>query len=164
MSKKLTNDQLEYAKGKYMKYTPVAEIARELNVSRLTLQNYVNNSWKSERVLLSNQLSAELADSKAASITKIFSSSYKGLESWVKKVTAPSYEMKPHEAKTLMSIIESMDKITRLDQGSPTDIISDTKPISVVEIREKILNADPFQIEDANFKEIEDAGEAEESH
>lgn len=159
---KLSKEQLAFAKKEYMRYRTVSEIAREMGVNRTTVQHHVNESWKSERTLRRNELAAEFSESKAAIMNHTFSSSFKGVKSWVDKVTDPSYDMKPHEAKTLLSIIEGMDKIMRLDQGSPTDIISETKPISVVEIREKILKADPFQIEDANFKEIED-GETKES-
>lgn len=155
----LTEEVLEYAKKEYMNYRSISDIAREIDVPRLTLQNYVNNLWRSERTLRRNELASEFLESKAATVNQTFSSSFRGIKNWVDKVTDPSYDLKPHEARTLMSIVESMDKITRLDQGSPTDIISETKPISVIEIRKKILKADPFQIVDARYKEIEDATE-----
>jgi hypothetical protein len=156
---KMTEEELTRAKKDYMNYVPVAEIARKLNHKRETVQYHVNEKWRSERTLRKNTLSAEFADAKGALMNHTFSSSFKGIKAWVDTVTQPGYPMKPHEAKTLMSIIESMDKIMRLDQGSPTDIISETRPVSVVEIRKQILASDPFapkQIEDTSFKEIED--------
>ena len=87
-------------------------------------------------------------------MSSTFSASYKGVNAWVRKVTAPDHHITPHEVKTLMQIITEMDKITRLDAGSPTDIIADTTPIPVIEIRKKIMESDPFLMEDADFKEI----------
>lgn len=162
--KTLDPEQEAYAKKQYMDNRSISDIARELDVPRTTLQNYVNASWRSERVLKENQLTAELADAKRSSINKIFSSSYKGLVTWVNRVTSSGYELRPHEAKTLLTIIESLDKITRLDDGNPTDIISETKPISIIEVRKQIMKADPFQIEDAAYKEIMNAEETEESN
>lgn len=162
-SQVLTKEQKEYAKKQYMAYRTVSDIARELKVSRNTLQNYVNDTWRSERTLRRNELAAEFSESKASIMNHTFSSSFKGVKAWVDKVTSPSYDIKPHEAKTLMSIIESMDKISRLDDGKPTDIVSETKPVSVIEIKKQILQADPFQIEDASYKEVENEESQENS-
>lgn len=152
--RKLTKDQVAWAKSEYMNYKSVSEIARELGVHRTAIQYYVNEGWKSERILRRNELASELTESKAAIMSSTFSASYKGVHAWVQKVTDPAHNLSPHEVKTLMQIIESMDKITRLDAGSPTDIIADTQPIPVIEIRKKILESDPFLMEDADFKEL----------
>jgi len=55
----------------------------------------------------------------------------------------------------LTNIITEIDRIIRLDDGEPTDIISEHKPVTVIELREK-LKKDPFFIEDASFREIDD--------
>lgn len=137
-----------------MKYRSIAEIARELGVARPTISYHIDKGWKAERIIRRNELALELTESKAAIMSSTFSASYKGVNAWVEKVTSPDHDLKPHEVRTLMQIIESMDKIVRLDAGSPTDIIADTSPIPVIEIRKKILEADPF-LEDVDFKEIE---------
>ena len=41
-----------------------------------------------------------------------------------------------------------------MDEGEPTDIISQHKPATVIELKQK-LKADPFYIEDADFREVE---------
>ena len=153
-NKQLTDQQLEWAKAEYMNYRSISDIARALSVPRTTIQYHVNEKWKTERTLRRNELAAELSESKVALISSTFSASYKGVHNWVKTVTDPSYTLKPHEVKTLMAIIESMDKITRLDAGSPTDIVSEITPVSVLEIRKKIMENDPFAIEDADYTEI----------
>ena len=84
-----------------------------------------------------------------------FSASFRALEEWVRIKADNPEELKAHEAKALMDIISNMDKIMRLDAGSPTDIIEETKPVDVIEIRKKILKADPFLV-DADFKEVKD--------
>lgn len=152
--RKLSKAQLEWAKEQYMNYKPIAEISREVGVTSKAIQYHVNKGWKSERILRRNELAIELTESKAAIMSSTFSASYKGVNAWVRKVTAPDHQLSPQEVKTLMQIITEMDKITRLDAGSPTDIIADTTPIPVIEIRKKILDSDPFLMEDADFKEI----------
>lgn len=155
MNKKLTDEQLVYAKQQYMNYRSVSDIAREMGINRGTLQHWVNEYWKGERVLRRNELAAEFSEAKGAIMTSTFSCSFKGVQAWVQRVTDPNYDMKPHEVKTLMSVITEMDKIMRLDQGSPTDIIADTKPVTVHEIRKQIVASDPFLIEDTDFKELD---------
>ena len=53
----------------------------------------------------------------------------------------------------LTHIVSEIDKILRLDEGEPTDIIAEHKPATIIELQEK-LKRDPFYIEDANFREI----------
>jgi len=151
---KLTTQQLDWAKSEYMNYRPVSEIARSLSVGRTTIQHHVNEVWKSERNLRRTETASEFTEAKSALMNSTFSCSFKGLNSWVKKVTDSGYEMRPHEARTLMNIITEMDKITRLDMGSPTDIISETAPIDVIEIRKQIMANDPFMIEEVEFTEV----------
>ena len=58
------------------------------------------------------------------------------------------------EARNLTTIVSEIDRILRLDDGEPTDIISQHKPATVIELKQK-LKADPFFIEDADFREVE---------
>ena len=51
--------------------------------------------------------------------------------------------------------MSEIDRIIRLDDGEPTDIISEHKPSTVIELKAKLKN-DPFYIEDASFREIND--------
>jgi hypothetical protein len=88
-------------------------------------------------------------------MSNTFSDSFKSIQKWVEVKSRHPEELTPHEVKTMMSIIAEMDKITRLDAGSPTDIIADIKPVDVIEVRKQIVKADPF----IDFKEIENAKE-----
>ena len=153
---KLSEKDLEWAKSEYMAYKPIVDIARKLGVDRKAISYHINKGWKEERILRRNELALELTESKAAIMSSTFQASYKGVHAWVQKVTASDHNITPQEVRTLMQIITDMDKITRLDSGSPTDIIADTAPIPVIEIRKKIMESDPFLIEDVDFKELSD--------
>jgi Txe/YoeB family toxin of Txe-Axe toxin-antitoxin module len=53
-------------------------------------------------------------------------------------------EVTPQEAKVAMQVITELDKITRLDKESPTEIISNQeKVVSTEDILKKLKN-DPF--------------------
>lgn len=154
MNKKITDLQLKKAKAFYMNYMPISEIASRVEAKRTSLQYYVDKEWRSERVLRSTEIAANFSEAKLSMMNSTFSTSFKALQEWVRLKAQDVSELKAHEAKTMMSIIGEMDKIMRLDAGSPTDIIAETVPVDVIEIRKRILAHDPFLL-DADFKEIE---------
>jgi len=149
---KISDEKLAQAKDMYMKYVSVTEIASRLGLKRGSLK-YHTGKWKSERVLRANETLSEFSDSKIALMANTFSDSFSAIQKWVAHKSKDPAELKPHEVKAMMSIITEMDKITRLDAGNPTDIIAETAPIDIIEVRKKILQADPF-LEEADFKEI----------
>lgn len=145
MTKKLSTDQIEWARRQYLNYASISEIARTLGVHRNTIGNYVHGlkGWKKERDFAKNELLTELAENKAAHISRIYGTSLDVLTRFVDDLKNRDKALTLVEARNLASILDSIDKIARLDQGSPTDIIADTKPASVIEVRE-ILKQDPF--------------------
>jgi hypothetical protein len=147
----------------YMDYKPVSEIASKLGIPRTTIQYHVSTKWKSERVLRSTELASEFSEAKTSMMNSTFSTSFKVLAEWVRLKASNVQGMKAHEAKTMMDIISNMDKIMRLDVGSPTDIITDTVPVDVIEVRKKILKHDPFLV-DADFREIKDGNSEKDSN
>lgn len=149
----LSENELEKARAMYMNYVPVAEIASKLNIPRTTVQYHVNTKWKSERVLRSTEIASEFSEAKTSMMNSTFSTSFKALAEWVRLKANDVENLRAHEAKTMMQIITDMDKIMRLDVGAPTDIISETIPQDIIEVRKKILQHDPFLL-DADFKEI----------
>lgn len=153
MTKKISESTLSKAKEMYMNYTAVNKIASILNIHRTSLQYHVNEKWRSERVLRSNELVSEFSEAKTAIVNATFSSSFKALAEWVRVKSKDIQSLRAHEAKTMMSIITEMDKIIRLDAGTATDIITEVRPMDVIEIRKKIMNSDPF-IQDTEFKEL----------
>ena len=63
------------------------------------------------------------------------------------------------EAKRATEILESLDKISRLDENKPTEI-TEERPITTVELKER-LSIDPFSgvTEEVDYKELPDAKE-----
>lgn len=161
--KKMTEAELSKAKQLYMDYVSITEIASILGRPKETIQYHVTKKWKSERVLRANETLADLSDSKIAQMSNTFSDSFRSIAKWVAFKSSDPKQLTPHEVKTMMSIVTEMDKITRLDAGSPTDIIADTKPIDVIEVRKRIIKADPFidykEIENEETTEIHSEGE-----
>lgn len=156
MKSKIDPKLLDQAKERYLNDEPVASIARDLGINRLTLQNYVNKSWKEEKSLMAAELFQELASSKKSQFLKMTQSAIKvltrALEDISKRDNPPSIK----EAKDVSSILDALDKITRLDENKPTEITANEKPITVIELKEK-LKVDPFlEIEDAEYTEKED--------
>jgi hypothetical protein len=153
MSKnKLSKAELDRAKSLFMDYVAVTDIASMLGVNKDTLY-YHTRKWKSERVLRANEMLADLSDSKIARMSNTFSDSFKSIQKWVEIKSRHPEELTPHEVKTMMSIISEMDKITRLDAGNPTDIVENTAPVDIIEVRKKIVKADPF-LEEADYEEL----------
>jgi len=156
MNKKLTDRQLEDAKALYMDYKSLAKIASAIGCKKSAIAYHAQkkDGWRSERVLRSTELAAEFSESKLKRMNSTFSSGFAAVEEWMRIKSADPGELKTHEVKTMLTVIEQMDKISRLDAGSPTDIIAETRPMDVKEALQKIKTADPFMV-DADFKEIE---------
>lgn len=147
----------EKAKALYMDYVPVAKIAREVGASRSTLQYHVHEYWRAERELKKAELMQALAESKSVEITSMTESAItimkKALLELANREKAPTIT----EATQASNILMQIDKITRLDESKPTDIVSNSdKPLTIIEVQKKI-SLDPFadQIEDVETKEIE---------
>ena len=158
----MTPPQLQAAKAQYMQYTPVAKIARDMGLRREKIAYYVRKVWKEERSIVKNELLSEIANNKAAQITEI-----SGLTLQVIQEALTDLKNRPDpptvlEAKNVAGIFSELDKIMRLDAGTATDIISEVKPATVIELKEK-LRLDPF-IEFEEIKEEEEEEEEEEKN
>lgn len=161
--RKLTDEDLAYAKTEYMGYKTTTEIAQALNVPVSTLQYHVDKGWKQERQLAENELIAEFGHTRAAKLNLLAKHSsdiiVKALENLKKRDKPPSMI----EARAAVTIFECLDKIMRLDKGSPTDIISETKPITVIELKKQFEQIDPFQDSDETTKDIIETKEQDSS-
>lgn len=151
-NKKHSDKKLEAAKRSYMSYEPVSKIARDLNIPRTTIQNHVNEKWKAERQILANEIIAELGETKAAKLSTLFSNGIDVIHAAIKDLHMRGTPPTMNEARAAVNVIEALDKIMRLDQGNPTDIIAETKPISIIELRKEIDELDPFLIGESDDK------------
>lgn len=157
-TKRLTKKELETAKQLYLQYHTVTEVSKKTNISRTTLTHHIkkDGGWEHERNLSRAELLDKATSSRKTDFVEMTSSTItvlkRALTSLAQRDDAPTVQ----EAKGAAAILETLDKITRLDDGNPTDIIHQEKPVTVVELRKR-LSKDPFagELEDAEFKEID---------
>lgn len=152
----LTETKLVTAKTLYMQYTPVSEIAEKLGESRTSIQYYVNKEWRNIRELKEAELISGFADERASKINIIakhtVDTMIRALESLRNRDKPPTML----EAKAAASMFESIDKILRLDKGQATDIIGETKPITIIELKKEFASADPFYVEEKKNEDTEE--------
>tara|TARA_R100001594_G_scaffold98018_1_gene132387 strand:- start:313 stop:831 length:519 start_codon:yes stop_codon:yes gene_type:complete len=151
MGKKSKYDLAE-AKSLFMTFMPVIEIAKQLNIPYKTLV-YHSNKWKEERGLLRNEILRELSENKKAILTSLVGNSLECVDRAILDLRNRGRPPTISEARMLTNIIAEVDKILRLDDGNPTDIIAEQKPSTIIELRDK-LKRDPFYIEETAYKEI----------
>lgn len=153
---RLTKKELEKAKRLYLNYESISDISKKLSMSRTSVSHHINKDggWKQERELRRAELLEKVSLSRGEDFAKMTASTItvlkRALEDLANRDTAPTVM----EAKGASQILETLDKITRLDKGDPTEIIREDKPTTVVELRKRLKN-DPFagELEDAEFRE-----------
>ena len=161
MSKKHT-PMNEFLKGKakkeFMSYTPVKQIARDFNLSYAALKHYCKpgGRWRRERELLKAELLQKVTEGKRVELLGMADS----CQIIVKKcLAALAVQHDPptlRDAKMVTSILTELDKILRLDEGRPTDIIEE-KPVSTIELQKK-MGLDPFMEEIEYVEESKEDG------
>lgn len=148
---------LEKAKKMYMEYTPVSSISRHINVPKTTLQHYCTNYWHPEREMARAELFQKMTDTKRVDFARITEATICIMTRALQNLAARSEPPTMAEASKASEILSSLDKITRLDDGNPTDIISNQEKVLTVETIRKKLSLDPFDdMSEATYKEIED--------
>ena len=154
-NKRLSDAKLKKIREDYMNYVPVSVIAERHGVARSTVIHHAGKKWADERGLLKAELYRNLSDSKQVDFNEITNNSITILKRSLAQLSVRSEAPTLKEALDASKILDILDKITRLDEGSPTDIISNhDKPITIVELQKKI-SIDPFAIE--HKEEEEDA-------
>ena len=154
MSEIQSKYDLDAAKSMFMDFKPLKEISKVLNIKYRTLV-YHKNKWEEERNLIRKEILRDLADNKRAILVNLTSNSLDCVDRAIEDLKKRDKPPTIHEARLLTNIISEIDRIIRLDDGEPTDIISTNKPSTVIELKAK-LKKDPFYIEDASFREIDD--------
>ena len=154
MSEVKSKYDLDTAKSMFMDFKPLKEISKALNIKYRTLV-YHKNKWEEERNLVRKEILRDLADNKRTILVNLTSNSLDCVDRAIEDLKKRDKPPTIHEARLLTNIISEIDRIIRLDDGEPTDIISEHKPSTVIELKAK-LKKDPFYIEDAVFREIND--------
>lgn len=155
----LSKAEQDAAKQRYMEYQSVASIAEELNVARTTVQYHAKTHWETEREMLKAELFSQFTKTKRSKFIEMSEASIKiinkSLQALINREEPPS----TREAKDATVILEALDKITRLDDGKPTEI-TEEKVMDMNEIQ-AIATLVPFKpklaepIEEVEYEEID---------
>jgi hypothetical protein len=145
---------LDEAKRMFMEYVPLSVIATQLGVARTSLSYHATTYWNLERELAKSEMFAAFASQKKVTMTRLSEAALKilvrAMENSADSDNAPTLK----EGQQTAMILESIDKILRLDEGTPTDI-TESRPTTTIELKRRLL-LDPFaEIQDVEVKELE---------
>jgi len=148
-----SDDEKEVMKQKYLNYVPVSKIAREHGVSRTTLQYHATTHWVPVRESMRAETFGEFMDTKRESFVKMSKTSMSIIKAALEELSNRDVPPTMREAQMAVNVLVELDKITRLDDGAPTEITAE-KPLSIEAVKKKI-RLDPFSAEAVEFKEVE---------
>ena len=154
-----SDEERAVAKKMYMDYCSISEISRTTGINRNAIYNYVNNhGWSLEREMLKAELMDKVTSTRVKDFADMALASIeivkRGLQDLAKREVPPTVA----EAKKATEILEAIDRITRLDNGDPTDIVAE-KPVSIKAIKAKI-GTNPFK--EITVEEIENVEQTNE--
>jgi hypothetical protein len=157
----LTESEKEVAKQCFMQYQSIASIASELKVPRTTVQYHASTYWHPEREMLKAELFSRFTATKRSKFIEMSESSINIIAKALTQLANRDMPPTTREAKDAVSILEALDKITRLDDGRPTEILEE-KVMNISDIQ-AIASLVPFKSkaqleapEDIEFEEKED--------
>lgn len=148
----LDSEELARVKKMYMSYSPYAEIARQYDLAATSVA-YHCKKWRDEREMMKAELFAQFSSNKKVHFTKMSEASITIIQRALEDMAGREIPPTVREAKDAVTILESLDKITRLDDGNPTEIVAE-KPTEIKDIQAR-LRLDPFyeEIEDVEINE-----------
>lgn len=147
----LTDEEKAWAKERYLEYKSIMSIADELNVPRTSVQYHASNHWNQEREMLKAELFASFTSAKKAVFIQLSEKSLSIIEKALAHIVSRQCAPSTKEAKDAVQILEALDKIGRLDEGKPTEILEE-KIMDMKDIQD-IASLVPFKIEDNKDKE-----------
>lgn len=162
--KKIDKKVLDEAKKRFMKYQSMTSISKSLKIPKSTLHYHIDKYWKPERELAKAELFQKLTESKRVDFTKITEASIQIMARSLGELATRPEPPTMQEATKAAEIMEKLDKIMRLDDGNPTDIVSNQeKPMTIETIRQKI-SLDPFEeVPVVGYEEKNDEDDSEET-
>ena len=148
-----TDEQFELAKQMYLAYKPLADIVAKSGMNIHTVKYHVGKRWKEEREFKKSEIVEALTESKKSLMYEISKHGLEILANSIKDLSSSKRPLNPTEMSRIKDIITDLDKIVKLDEGNPTEILADTRPATIVEVRE-LLKKDPFlELEEAEVVE-----------
>lgn len=138
---------IEKAKKLYLEYESIATVAKSTGLKHSTISYHVNkkNGWREERNLLKADLLGKVAESRRGAFAQMTLDSVTIIQKCLAAMANSENPPTPHEAKKVTEILEALDRITRLDDGAPTEIVAE-KPFAIEHIT-TIVQSDPFHLE-----------------
>jgi hypothetical protein len=151
-------DIKDQAKQMYFQHTGATYIAKALNLQRTQVQNWISNGWKDERRLHELETFEDLKAKKTPQLMEILDKSGDIIVRFLKDLLERPESIKPWEMNYVFKAQESVDKIYRLEQNKPTEIIQEERAVDAVELVKKLRKLDPFakNIEEAKYEEVFD--------
>lgn len=135
------------AKILFMQFVPRDEIVRRLDMSEVTFSIWVNKyGWEKERNEVVRSVVNDVKDQGRRVLAEV---SRISLSMVYKSLSHRSQQPAPltlREAQVVTDILSKLDRIARLDDGEPTDIVAGSErlaPISIEELR-TIVAKDAF--------------------
>lgn len=160
---KLPIEKQTEIKNKFLEGYNLSALAKEYDLTPQALGYYAKaHNWSEQRRLMRAELFQSFSDTKRAAFTNIYMDSVTFLRTTLRDVI-DEYEKgnmrikdKLDMADKIAAMVSKLDRIQRLDAGTPTEI-TEEKPFNVKELT-KQLKRDPFYqetIDEAPFKEID---------
>jgi hypothetical protein len=154
---KYTPEQIALAKKMYMQYRSHKDIMSATGIGRQSLTHHIGTSWKNERELMKREVFDALAEGKRAAIAQITSDAIYSLQRFFREIASGESPLDARSAEKVSNILTNIDKIMRLDDGSPTEIVETINPATMKELKETLKEVDPFiEVEDADYREVKD--------
>lgn len=153
IKERYTEQQIKQAKDLYFAYTPLKQICVTTGFKYESLKHYISTYWKEERELAKHDIIDSFTESKRAVILSISKHGLELLDRGLTDLLKSGRPLKTYEISQIATLVTELDKIIKLDDGRPTEILAELKPASFIEIK-KLLQKDPFlslEIEDAKI-------------
>jgi len=140
----LSEADINEMKDLFKGYHSITSISDKFNIPRTTLSYHIeNDGWSTDREMQRAELYTRWAASKKGMFIGMSDNAAKIIQKSLNHLANRQEPPTPREAKDAVAILESLDKITRLDDGRPTEITEE----KVMELRdiEVIAEMVPFK-------------------
>ena len=106
------------------------------------LQYHATRHWTPIRESMRAETFSEFMDTKRESFVKMSKTSMHIIKSALEDLSKRDVPPTMREAQMAVNVLTELDKITRLDDGNPTEITAE-KPVSIEAVKQK-LALNPF--------------------
>lgn len=141
---------VDQAKMLYLQYCEPLEIAKRLDLPVEKIRDYVHKGqgwdrtpWKELRLAQTREILREVKEGSRVRVANIFKLGLPLIEKALKERIKSDKPLTIKEAKEVTDILFSFDKIERLEENKPTEIVEAQKNVSLEELRRVVLS-DPF--------------------